>query len=765
MKTVGIKGKTIKALAVFGLVAFAMGGAAYGEDPYIESTGTSGISTGYRMNGSSRVEVDFALTETSSSATYYIFGSNGGGYEPSLATAMFFDATHFKFTVGPAGQYTAYHLGVDTDRHTTIIDLPEDQIVFMTGGVTNAFTNGRLVTSSGLDFTGKEATLPLSLFARFYNSTATKFANTSKVRIYGVKIYENGVLVRNFTPCRREGVACFKDLVGGGFIVGENVAAFTAGGDNVPTYLDDGYVSTKANENGGLLYLDTGYIVTRKTAVALDCALTENCEPTTSISMNGYLFCSYPRFGFNFMKYVNPDNRGLRYDNRFGGFDNNSGNFSAAFPEPVDDKDVRRTFFIDNYNCVAGVVTSGFTNQTVTCESSSGASSSDVTLKLSGYFNDTQLLHAPLKIYGCKIWEEGVLVKDFVPYVTNGVPGLRDSVSGSFITVSRYSSDTTSTLAYGGVIKGEQDAYLESNGTTGLNTGYKMNGNSRLEVDFAATEIVSGARIFGSHGGGYESTLSTTFFINDATYFYFQVGKDGNAPSKYHKGVDNKGVDTGRHTAIIDLPRDQIMFMTGNATNAFSNGKLVESTGLDFTGKEATLPLTLFARLYGSSYANMSKARIYSVRIYESGALAHEFLPYGGGAVTGLYDTVTGDVISNGPSFTFGGAGYDHGSLKARIKSGYPAKLAHRGTTTLTAYAPGANSYKWLMDGQPISGGTDGVLSVEWARGGTKTDDGYVHTYQAIAVYDNFYGVARDGEPSDAATITSELLGMTIVVK
>ena len=756
--------KMKETICAVGLATFAAG-LAYGEDPYIESTGTSDsvISTGYRMNGSSRVEVDFALTETSSSATYYIFGSNGGGYEPSLATAMFFDATHFKFTVGPAGQYTAYHSGVDTDRHTTIIDLPEDRIVFMTGGVTNAFTNGRLATSSGLDFTGKEAALPLSLFARFYNSAATKFANTSKVRIYGVKIYENGVLVRNFTPCRRDGVACFKDLVGGGFIVGENVAAFTAGGDNVPTYDDDGYVSTKANENGGYLYFDTGYIVTRKTAVALDCALTENCEPTTSISLNGYLFSSYPRFGFNFMKYVNASNRGLRYDNRFGGFDNNSSNFSAAFPEPVDDKDVRRTFFIDNFNCVAGVVTSGFTNQTVTCESSSNASSSDVTLKLSGYFNDTQLLHAPLKIYGCKIWEEGVLVKDFVPYLMNGVPGLRDSVSGAFITGSRYSGDTTSTLEYGGAIKGEQDAYLESNGTTGLNTGYKMNGNSRLEVDFALTETSTSATyyIFGSNGGGYEPSLATAMFF-DATHFKFTVGPAGQSTA-YHLGVD-----TDRHTTIIDLPEDRIVFMTGGVTNAFTNGRLATWSGIDFTGMEATLPLTLFARLYGSSYANMSKARIYSVRIYESGTLAHEFLPYGGGAVTGLYDTVTGDVISNGQSFTFGGAGHDHGSLKACIKSGYSTKLAHKGsgsTTILSAYAPGATSYRWLMDGQPIAGGTDGVLSVEWARGGTKTDDGYVHTYQAIAVYDDFYGVTRDGEPSASATITSDLVGMTVIIK
>ena len=69
------------------------------------------------------------------------------------------------------------------------------------------------------------------------------------------------------------------------------------------------------------------------------------------------------------------------------------------------------------------------------------------------------------------------------------------------------------------------------------------------------------------------------------------------------------------------------------------------------------------------------------------------------------------------------------------------------------------------MDGQPISGGTDGVLAVEWARGGTKTADGYVHTYQAIAVFNDFYGVSRESEPTESATVTSVPFGMVISVK
>ena len=799
MKRVGINGKTVKALAAFGLAAFAMGGAAYGEDPYIESKGTAdygGISTGYRMKGTSRVEVDFALLDVSNPAgldTLRLFGSDGGGFEPSLMTCMRLSynssngAEYFILQAQTASSTKSekYVMGFDTVRHTAILDLPNSKMVFTTAGVTNAYSyatgpNGNdKTTNAGIDFSGYEASLPLSLFARFWNSAATRYANVTKARIYGVKIYENDVIVRDFVPCLKEGVACFKDMVNGGFIVGENVSAFTAGGDNVPTYSDDGYVSTAANETGGHLYFDTGYIVTPKTAVAIDCALSENCVPTAGgVNMNAYLFDSYPRFYLNFVKYLNADNYGLRYENAFSGFVNSNA-FSPAFPQPVDDKDVRRTFFIDNNNCIAGVVTSGFTNQTVTAASSSLASSSSITLKLCSSYGGKDC-HAPLKIYGCKIWEEGVLKRDYVPWLMNGVPGLHDRISGAFLEATRYTDDTTSTLAYGGAITGEQDAYLQSDGTTGLNTGYKMNGNSRLDVDFALVDSsdptqLDVRRLFGSDGGGFESSLMTCMRLsynssNGSEYFILQAQTAGSTKSEKYV----LGFDTARHTSIFDLPNAKMVFMSNGATNAYSyatgpngNDKTINA-GINFSGYEADLPLSLFARFWNSaatSYANTIKARIYSVRIYESGTLAHEFLPYGGGAVTGLYDTVTGDVISNGSSFKFGGAGHDHGSLKAYIKPDYSAKLAHNGSTTLTAYAPGATSYRWLMDGQPIAGGTDGVLSAEWARGGTKTDDGYVHTYQAIAVYDDFYGVTRDGEPSASATITSDLLGMTIIVK
>ena len=209
------------------------------EDPYIEADGTSGISTGYRMKGTSRLEVDFALTEQTEQAR--ICGDDAG-HETSLKTILYVSggATHFAMTTGNGTSTTTkYKAGTDTERHTAIIDLLNDKVQFFTGAT--AVLDMTTGVSGG--FAGKEANMPLPLFGRWGNAYATKFITNAKARIYGVKIFENNVLVRNFVPCLKDGeTPCFKDLVGGGFIIGENVAAFTAGGD-APTYVDDGYVS------------------------------------------------------------------------------------------------------------------------------------------------------------------------------------------------------------------------------------------------------------------------------------------------------------------------------------------------------------------------------------------------------------------------------------------------------------------------------------------------------------------------------------------
>ena len=724
--------------------------AAHADDPYIESDGTSGISTGYRMNGDSRVEVVFSLTTTDSCSQWRIFGSDTT--ESSLKTYMYIDGDlHYTLIVSPNGlsRYTTYL--ADTMRHTAIFDLYHPGLYFVTGGVTNW-----AATTSG-SFAGRKADQPLSLFGRYANAYATKFEACAKERIYGVKIYEQDVLVHDFVPCRKDGVACFKDLVGGGFIVGENVAAFTAGGD-APTYVDDGYVSTATNAVDGKLYIDTGYKVTDRTAVALDYAFTVNGNDNAYPGYWSLFECSGGvRFRIDFNKYT-----GLRYT--AGGNDSVT-TLSGAFDAPNDDRDVRRTVFLDNLNASVGVVMSGYTNQTATFTVNTASQPNGTTLKLAStaWGNDN---YAAIKIYGCKIWEDGALVRDFMPYVDNGIPGMRDNLTGTFIEGKDYSGGGN-LLAYGGTITGERDAYLESNGTTGLNTGCRIKGTSRIEFDFALTEAEqTGRRIFGTDT--QESVLKTWLGTDGSGYWRMVANANSTAADRYPPATPTK-CDTARHTAIMSFDSADggtydFRFVTGSTTNTMT-GAFTNVENL-----EASMPLPLFARYgnaEGTSYHNYTaiKARLYSLRIYESNALAHEFLPYSRDGVVGLYDTVTGDVKSNGSSFMFGGMGQDHGQLKAYIKPGYETEVTYGKTVTLTAYAPGATSYRWLMDGEPVAGGTDGTFTVSWARGGVRAEGGYRHEYQAVAVYDDLYGVTRESEPTAVATVTSLPRALTIIVK
>ena len=703
---------------------------AHAEDAYIESDGTSGISTGYRMKGTSRLEVDFALTEQTAQAR--VFGDDAG-YETGLKTILYVSggATHFAMTMGNGtSAETKYKAGTDMLRHAAIVDLPANKVYLVTGATTNLNQTG---VSGG--FAGAEANMPLPLFGRWGNAYASAFATFAKARIYGVKIYESDVLVRDFVPCLKDGVACFKDLVNGGFIVGENVAAFTAGGD-VQAYNDDAYVSTAANAIDGNLYIDTGYKVSAKTAVALDYAFTVNSDDNLNPGYWSLFECSGGcRFRIDFNKYT-----GLRYT--VGGNDAVA-TLAGAFGVPNDDRDVRRTVFLDNLNTSVGVVMSGYTNQTATFTASTPSSPNGTTLMLAStaWGSDG---YSAIKIYGCKIWEDGVLVRDFVPYVNNGTPGMRDDLTGTFVEGKDYSGGGNM-LAYGGIIGGEQDAYLQSAGSANISTGYKMNGNSRVEVDFALTTTNSCEqwRIFGTDG----DTSFKTWLYLDGDAHYSMVTPWG---QKY----TTHAADTIRHTAIIDVNHGWSGLVTGSATNWSM------TTSNSYAGQEAAYALPLFGRNYC-----FAKERIYSVRIYESDVLVHEFIPYDGrGDVAGFYDTVTGDVVSNGSSFTFGGKGQDHGQLKAYIKPGYAKQIDSKATTTLTAYAPGATSYRWLMDGEPVAGGTGGVFNVSWARGGTETEQGYRHTYQAIAVFEDFYGVTRESEPTAAAEVTSLPRGLVIRV-
>ena len=89
-------------------------------------------------------------------------------------------------------------------------------------------------------------------------------------------------------------------------------------------------------------------------------------------------------------------------------------------------------------------------------------------------------------------------------------------------------------------------------------------------------------------------------------------------------------------------------------------------------------------------------------------------------------------------------------------------KIYARKTVTLTASAAGATSYRWLKNGAPIEGGTNGTLTVDWRSPKNHPTD----TYQAVAVYViDGYGSTTDSGASTAMTVENLPMGTVISVR
>ena len=81
------------------------------------------------------------------------------------------------------------------------------------------------------------------------------------------------------------------------------------------------------------------------------------------------------------------------------------------------------------------------------------------------------------------------------------------------------------------------------------------------------------------------------------------------------------------------------------------------------------------------------------------------------------------------------------------------------GSTTLSANAAGAVSYRWTLNDTAVAGGEDGDLAVEWE----KAKSGTTETYVVTPVYD-ICGNAVDGAPL-TATVEFLAAGTVLLVR
>lgn len=215
------------------------------------------------------------------------------------------------------------------------------------------------------------------------------------------------------------------------------------------------------------------------------------------------------------------------------------------------------------------------------------------------------------RVYSCRIYEDDILVRDFIPALKNETAGLYDKVSGNF-----YSNLGTRTFIVGPEISSisipTKLDYLESTQTQYVDLGMHTTGNTRIRMTCSPTKVgtTSGnyAMFFGSsypdHVTGHEFYIwqsDSGIFTIRASYF----GQLIDATESINIG-DILDVDFNKNRLTVIRNSTPIMNVTYTYSSSTSSG---------------TLQLFRIAR-----DAFLGNVRIYDVQVYENDILVRDLV-------------------------------------------------------------------------------------------------------------------------------------------
>ncbi len=704
------------------------------DDPYLATDGESQyVDTYWHVTPQTRFELDYALVDDyASSDSVYLF--SGSGQAPSWFAA-FIRGGNVSANVGIGfanglnasgsdANWKLGHLGTQAlakgIRHTVVIDNANGWAGTLATGVTNSYSAAAAAQSF------QSGTIKIA--------SHVNIKNFSAIKIYGYRIFEGGVKVHDYTPMRKGEQLGFKDSITGAFLADRHTIRLVPGG-NVPEETEDGYIAMPVNNNA--YYIDTEYQASSNTCFMLDCAPLDTWVDGMSA---WYLFHGYGSQPF--AGYFNKAGYGTRNITAGGVWD--QGVIALAELSA----NVRRTFVLDNLGCKSLTLVAGITNGVKTISASTeSCPANSYTIKIAANHNGSSN-YVPMKVYGCRIYEKGLLVRDFVPCAKDGVAGLKDLITGLFVSYPPDKQRTSSnSLAYGGNILVEADPYIECSGANGpyIVTDYKPCGATRAEIDFAQTVIDTSTTHypFSIHGGGDVFMFGIYAFTNGRYGYNCQ----DDSANWTHGDTTTPAQTLSRITLILDAKNGQYAVAEAGRTNktyAISGSR----------SKRSTHNLPIFA---GHDYAaaNRMPMKLYSFKLYEDDVLVRDYVPAVKDGVAGLQDR-----LPNGKFLAPATGSFTYGGVFPVAVAQSAMKISECDTATLTAYAPGATSYRWLKNGAPIEGGETGVLTVAWRRPMKSPSD----VYQAVALFTTD-GLNAESNESAPMTVYNIPTGFIITIR
>lgn len=236
------------------------------------------------------------------------------------------------------------------------------------------------------------------------------------------------------------------------------------------------------------------------------------------------------------------------------------------------------------------------------------------------------------KIYSCKIYDNGTLVRDYIPCYrkSDRVIGLYDTVNDVF-----YVNAGTGEFKRGPIVDipnaYQEVEYIESSGTQYIDSGVNAQSGLTLYSIFQSQNITQ-TRIVGASTGGYDAVRLALLTSAGDGYLVNQYGTINNILSSYT-------LDTNKHSLEND-----------NGTLKY-DGIVIDTT----TAQTFDIQKSLYVFASRSTTILTSYIRIMCCSISNNNVLVRDFIPVyrKSDNVIGLYDLVNGVFYTNAGTGTF----------------------------------------------------------------------------------------------------------------
>lgn len=238
-----------------------------------------------------------------------------------------------------------------------------------------------------------------------------------------------------------------------------------------------------------------------------------------------------------------------------------------------------------------------------------------------GDTSTTQVSKTAYKLYSCKIYNNGVLVRDFIPMLDeNDVACLYDKVSKAYF----YNAGTGDFL-YEEKPEYTELSYLQSSGTQYIDTGYSPKGNAKYELSIS--DGTTAGVVFGAYDGAW--TSGNGFYHNASSNSYEWLHYLSNTQLSF------KSKTSGVEEIII------------NKGQAYINGSSAGSAGSE---KTFTVPYTMY--IFGGNWSGTltqpMSTKLHYFKISENDILVHDYIPVlDPQGIPSLYDKVTQTYLYN----------------------------------------------------------------------------------------------------------------------